>query len=59
MGGRADSDDVDDDDLIMSDLNQQVITSIEPAPITVGGEINDQSAFHEADSNDRARRRPK
>ena len=45
----SDSDDMDDDDLLTSDLNQQVITSIEPAPITIGGEINDRSAFHDDD----------
>ena len=45
----SDSDDMDDDDLLTSDLNQQVITSIEPAPTTVGGEINDRSAFHDDD----------
>ena len=45
----SDSDDMDDDDLLTSDLNQQVITSIESAPTTVGGEINDRSAFHDDD----------
>ena len=45
----SDSDDMDDDDLLTSDLNQRVITSIEPAPTTVGGEINDWSAFHDDD----------
>jgi hypothetical protein len=47
-----DSDDMDDDNLLTSDLgNETVARAIEPAPKTVEGDMNDRSAAYQDDDD--------